>query len=180
MVCTWRNSSISFCFPVRSSICSNSGNTSKWSSMLRLLRLVTKMISSTPAATASSTIYCKVGLSTSGSISFGITLLAGSTLVPRPATGNTALRMRNGTSSNLAGCVVSLLLVHIVEESSVEVNLSLRCAGAKAWSDTFRQGLTPRLVPAHPGEEGGCERLHNRLVHYREARDQLNARPIWP
>src|SRR2546421_4899453 len=61
--------------------------------MLRLLRLVTKIISSTPAATASSTIYCNVGLSTSGSISLGMTLLAGSTRVPRPATGNTALRI---------------------------------------------------------------------------------------
>src|SRR5579875_2380872 len=61
--------------------------------MLRLLRVVTKIISSIPAATASSTIYCKVGLSTNGSISFGITLLAGSTRVPIPATGNTALRI---------------------------------------------------------------------------------------
>src|SRR3989440_1190329 len=61
--------------------------------MLRLLRLVTKIISSTPAATASSTIYCNAGLSTIGSISFGMTLLAGKTRVPSPATGNTALRI---------------------------------------------------------------------------------------
>src|SRR6266849_1267383 len=61
--------------------------------MLRLLRLVTKIISSTPAATASSTIYCNVGLSTSGNISLGMTLLAGRMRVPRPATGNTALRI---------------------------------------------------------------------------------------
>src|SRR6266581_425527 len=62
--------------------------------ILRLLRLVTKIISSTPAATASSTMYCNVGLSMSGSISLGITLLAGNTRVPRPATGNTAFRIR--------------------------------------------------------------------------------------
>src|ERR1700726_2193951 len=51
------------------------------------------MISSIPAATASSTIYCSVGLSTSGNISLGMTLVAGKTRVPRPATGNTALRI---------------------------------------------------------------------------------------
>src|SRR6266700_4544527 len=93
MVSTRCSSSSSFCFPFRSRTISNSGNMSKWSSMLRLLRLVTKIISSTPAATASSTIYCNVGLSTSGNISLGITLLAGRTRVPRPATGNTALRI---------------------------------------------------------------------------------------
>src|SRR5436309_6433752 len=96
---------------------------SKWSSMLRLLRLVTKIISSTPAATASSTIYCKVGLSTSGSISLGSTLLAGSTLVPSPATGNTALRIRMGPPRTWR--VVLLPLAYIVWESCDEVNLLL-------------------------------------------------------
>src|SRR4249920_2983781 len=91
--------------------------------MLRLLRLVTKIMSSTPAATASSTIYCKVGLSTSGSISLGSTLLAGSTLVPSPATGNTALRIRMGPPRTWQ--VVLLPLVYIVWESCDEVNLLL-------------------------------------------------------
>src|SRR5581483_9336707 len=57
-------------------------------------RLVTKIISSIPAATASSTIYCKIGLSTMGSSSLGTTLVAGSIRVPRPAIGKTALRIR--------------------------------------------------------------------------------------
>src|SRR5690606_23011561 len=45
-----------------------------------------------PDATASSTAYWMIGLSTSGSISFGIVLVAGRKRVPRPAAGNTAVR----------------------------------------------------------------------------------------
>ena len=55
-------------------------------------RAVTKMISSIPAATHSSTMIWMLGTSTSGNISFGIALVAGRNRVPRPATGNTALR----------------------------------------------------------------------------------------
>src|ERR1700704_3775154 len=43
-----------------------------------------------PAARASSTAYWISGLSTTGSISFGLALVAGRKRVPRPATGNTA------------------------------------------------------------------------------------------
>src|SRR5882724_9981295 len=60
--------------------------------MARLLRPVTRMISDSPEATASSTTYWMVGLSTSGSISLGWALVAGRKRVPRPAAGNTALR----------------------------------------------------------------------------------------
>ena len=45
-----------------------------------------------PAATASSTIYWRTGLSTMGSISLGTDLEAGSIRVPSPAAGMTALR----------------------------------------------------------------------------------------
>src|SRR5690349_18447782 len=45
-----------------------------------------------PAALASSIAYWINGLSTTVSISFGIALVAGRMRVPRPATGNTALR----------------------------------------------------------------------------------------
>ena len=51
-----------------------------------------KIICVMPAAAASSTAYWINGLSTIGSISFGIALVAGRKRVPRPATGNTALR----------------------------------------------------------------------------------------
>src|SRR2546430_16271119 len=46
-----------------------------------------------PAASASSTAYWISGLSTTGSISLGLALVAGRKRVPRPATGNTAVRM---------------------------------------------------------------------------------------
>src|SRR3954464_10862178 len=46
-----------------------------------------------PAARASSTAYWMSGLSTTGSISFGLALVAGKKRVPRPATGNTAVRI---------------------------------------------------------------------------------------
>src|SRR6187397_2535302 len=60
--------------------------------MAFLPRPVTRMMLSTPDATASSTPYWMIGLSTSGSISFGIALVAGRKRVPSPAAGNTALR----------------------------------------------------------------------------------------
>ena len=44
-----------------------------------------------PAPTASSTTYWMVGLSTTGSISFGCALVAGRNRVPSPAAGITAL-----------------------------------------------------------------------------------------
>src|SRR3984957_14262538 len=60
--------------------------------MDRLLRPVMSSTSSRPAETASSTTYWISGLSTTGSISLGIALVAGRNRVPRPPTGNTALR----------------------------------------------------------------------------------------
>ena len=66
--------------------------TSKWSSIAFLPRPVTRIMLSTPEATASSTPYWMVGLSTRGSISFGCALVAGRKRVPRPAAGKTALR----------------------------------------------------------------------------------------
>jgi hypothetical protein len=44
-----------------------------------------------PAASASSAAYWISGLSTMGSISFGLALVAGRKRVPRPATGKTAV-----------------------------------------------------------------------------------------
>src|SRR5437588_4411445 len=60
--------------------------------MAVLPRPVTMMIWSQPAASASSTPYWMMGLSTSGSISFGMDFVAGKKRVPRPAAGKTALR----------------------------------------------------------------------------------------
>ena len=61
--------------------------------MTPLLRPVTKMNFSIPAARASSTTCWRIGRSTTVSISLGTALVAGKNRVPRPATGNTALRM---------------------------------------------------------------------------------------
>src|SRR5260221_14122717 len=60
--------------------------------MARLPPPVTRITSSMPEATASSTPYWMVGLSTSGSISLGWALVTGRKRVPSPAAGNTALR----------------------------------------------------------------------------------------
>src|SRR5574341_1806821 len=57
--------------------------------MALLPRPVTMMIWSQPAASASSTPYWMMGLSTSGSISLGCALVAGRKRVPRPAAGKT-------------------------------------------------------------------------------------------
>ena len=78
--------------PLSRSTCSSSKLRSKWSSRGRLLRPVMNRTSSSPAATASSTTYWMAGLSTTGSISLGVALVAGRNRVPRPAAGMTALR----------------------------------------------------------------------------------------
>ena len=76
----------------RSSRCSSSKLTSKWSSMAVLPRPVTITIWFSPDWLASSMPYWISGLSTSGSISLGMALVAGRKRVPRPAAGKTALR----------------------------------------------------------------------------------------
>src|SRR6185369_2771175 len=73
--------------------CSNSGERSKWSTIESLPRPVTRITCSTPDAIASSTTYWIVGMSTMGSISFGIAFVAGRNRVPSPAAGMTAFRM---------------------------------------------------------------------------------------
>jgi len=62
--------------------------------MAFLPRPVTKMMCSMPEARHSSTPYWMMGLSTSGSISLGTTLVAGRKRVPNPPAGKTALRTR--------------------------------------------------------------------------------------
>src|ERR1700736_5956843 len=61
--------------------------------MARFEAPVTNTSRVAPAESASSTAYWIRGLSTTGSISFGLALVAGRKRVPRPATGNTAVRM---------------------------------------------------------------------------------------
>src|SRR3989475_4949307 len=58
------------------------------------------MISERPDATASSTTYWIIGLSTSGSISFGWAFVAGRNRVPSPAAGNTDRKSTRLNSSH--------------------------------------------------------------------------------
>src|SRR6186713_1339500 len=60
--------------------------------MTCLPRPVMKTNCSIPASRASSTAYWMTGLSTTGSISLGMALVAGRNRVPMPATGKTAFR----------------------------------------------------------------------------------------
>ena len=83
---SWTISSISV-LPFCSSSNSSSTLLSKWSSIDFLLRPVTISISSIPDSIASSIMYCNVGLSTIGNISFGWDFVAGKNLVPSPAAG---------------------------------------------------------------------------------------------
>ena len=77
-----------------------------------------------PAASASSTAYWISGLSTTGSISFGLALVAGRKRVPRPATGNTAVRMVE-------------LNIHINLSAALQRRLRPGCSTAR----TFRSPL---------------------------------------
>src|SRR5699024_6586459 len=79
--------------PFASRFCSSSTTWSKWFSIASLPRPVTMRTSVRPAATASSTTYWIAGVSTTGSISWGTSFVAGRTRVPRPATGMTTLRI---------------------------------------------------------------------------------------
>ena len=62
-----------------------------------------------PAASASSTAYWISGLSTTGSISFGLALVAGRKRVPLPATGNTAVRIFLRSVARLIVVIVPLI-----------------------------------------------------------------------
>src|SRR5688572_12399262 len=75
--------------------------------MAFLPRPVTRMMFGTPEANASSTPYWMVGLSTSGSISFGCAFVAGRNRVPRPAAGNTAFRIGTVIQVGYQCCVLS-------------------------------------------------------------------------
>ena len=100
---TWvgRNCSSASALPRSRRVASSSYATSKCSTSAVLPRPVTMQNCSIPAARASSTAYWISGLSTTGSISLAVALVAGRKRVPRPATGRTALRNGLITVSSL-------------------------------------------------------------------------------
>ena len=90
--------------PFCESVSSSSVTRSKWLASAFLLRPMIIRMSSSPDATASSTTYWIAGLSTTGSISFGIALVAGRKRVPSPAAGMTAFVIRPVSSFPMSGC----------------------------------------------------------------------------
>src|SRR5215468_7419233 len=141
--------------------CSSSYATSKWFSIAVLLRPVTSTSSSSPDATASSTTYWMVGLSTSGSISFGCALVAGMKRVPRPAAGKTPLRTvlaMMGSECGWSGFRLSAdldaELLHAVPQAPLRDAEDLRGAGLDAAA--LAEGVEDHL--ALPGLERLVER----------------------
>src|SRR5699024_7260787 len=114
-----------------------------------------KIISSAPAAIASCTAYCTSGLSTTGSISLALALVAGRNRVPSPATGNTALRIRiesslvvmsngrHGSSWHTFGAGVGFQRWHVAE--------LLREALLHSLSEVVRDVLPQQSLPTFDG-----------------------------
>src|SRR5450631_928207 len=107
--------------PLASSARSSSQWRSKWSSRASLLRPVTIRTSRSPARVASSTTYWIAGLSTTGSISLGVALVAGRKRVPIPAAGITALVTAPLVGTYEVGCWIEVMAPTLVGER--------RCAG---------------------------------------------------
>src|SRR5436309_10243932 len=69
---------------------------SKWFSIDAFPGPVMKSTRVIPTRVSSSTTYCTTGLRPTGSISFGCDFVAGSSRVPSPATGTTAISGKAG------------------------------------------------------------------------------------
>src|ERR1035437_4940559 len=82
--------------------------------------------SRSPARVASSTTYWMAGLSTTGSISLGVALVAGRKRVPIPAAGITALVTVPPVGTDEAGCSVEVMTPTLVGERGVAGRAILR------------------------------------------------------
>src|SRR5450432_2176835 len=132
-VAAWTASSNSVLLRRASSV-SSSYALSKWSSIARLLRPVMNIMSVMPAAAASSTAYWISGLSTIGSISFGLAFVAGRKRLPSPATGNTAL-------VTLLNAIDQFLESVFIEDRDAEFS------GAIEFAARIRPGHQKRCLP---------------------------------
>src|SRR5579864_8601488 len=145
------------------------------------------MMLSAPAATASSTPYWMMGLSTSGSISFGCALVAGRKRVPSPAAGNTALRTLAGISISVrpGGCGAQHLRPAAPARGSPAVCVfpdlvlficftgktrhGIRNRGTLHWNEGHSvRGRLPGGL--HPPEEGRAELCRSGDAVYRSGR----------
>src|SRR5262249_58088101 len=122
------------------------------------------MISESPEATASSTTYWMIGLSTSGSISFGCAFVAGRKRVPSPAAGKIALR------TAVTPRIVSLeamLDPTYVREHLDEVRAGLRHRGLDADAilepltalDARRKALIPNVEGLKRDQNAAAEKV---------------------
>src|SRR6267154_1671213 len=98
-----------------------------------------------PAPRASSTAYWISGLSTTGSISFGLALVAGRKRVPRPATGNTAVLISGFMRDSIANGPVGAL-VHALTQ--ILAGLEVRHVLAVQRHGFTRLGIAP--LPRRP------------------------------
>src|SRR3989442_11241368 len=143
------------------------------------------MISCSPEATASSTTYWMVGLSTSGSISLGWALVAGRNRVPRPAAGNTPLRTRMDMDGSLDQTPDPLAIDRRLDPTSQVAeshNTPARPARlpSRAWRRTStiaRPHRTLKLVHVH-AQLAQDEDEHDEGQHpAHDAREQRAERP---
>src|SRR5688572_20011925 len=175
---------------LRSSSVSSSWALSKWSSIARLLRPVTKIISVMPAAAASSTAYWISGLSTIGSISLGLALVTGRKRLPRPATGNTAfLSLAEGGIDSELQILQHFREFFLLQDGYAQGAGLLELAAGVLAGDheiglfghraghfvPFRLDRGARLVARHAGELAGEDEAFDRSLCARCPRDRRPA-----
>src|SRR5664280_3446154 len=85
--------------------------------------------SRSPARVASSTTYWMAGLSTTGSISLGVALVAGRKRVPNPAAGITALVTVPRVGVDEAGCSIEVMAPTLVGEPTSKGRATLTDRG---------------------------------------------------
>src|SRR5207344_3031617 len=108
--------------------------------METLLGPVIISTSSRPAATASSTTYWMAGLSTTGSISLGVALVAGRNRVPSPAAGMTALVSAGGPPLPCAAVNGAVARAGVAPPDDVETVMG---EGYPAWDTALASPDTP-------------------------------------
>src|SRR5450759_3943594 len=105
-----------------------------------------------PARVASSTTYWMAGLSTTGSISLGVALVAGRNRVPSPAAGITALVTVPRVGADEAGGWVEVMAPTLVGAPSGEGRTTLRNMDSSAANRPNHQPLgASRWLPWLPG-----------------------------
>src|SRR6478752_4463816 len=163
LLAAWMDSSLAVS-PLASSVASRVGTRSKWSSSARLLRPVIIRTSLRPTLTASSTTYWMAGLSTTGSISLGMALVAGRNLVPSPAAGITALRTEQ--------LVVVTVLIYPREHSYGKCFRQAARPPDAATKDDIHanrdhavEGRDPFAAPADPGHDDSNRACNRRRRH---------------